>query len=89
MPTMEIPSIPAVRDSTINILVLRAQRELIDRAARLAGRNRSDFMPSRHCRMRRSSACWPRGRLGSARIEVTPSRGLHHACLPRCDRTLP
>lgn len=40
---------PAVRDTTINIRARRAQQELIDRAARLAGRNRSDFMLEAAC----------------------------------------
>ena len=39
----------AVRDTTINIRARRAQQELIDRAARLAGRNRSDFMLDAAC----------------------------------------
>jgi len=39
----------AVRDTTINIRARRAQQELIDRAARLAGRNRSDFMLEAAC----------------------------------------
>jgi uncharacterized protein (DUF1778 family) len=40
---------PAIRDTTINIRARRAQQELIDRAARLAGRNRSDFMLEAAC----------------------------------------
>ncbi|OGA48597.1 MAG: toxin-antitoxin system protein [Betaproteobacteria bacterium RIFCSPLOWO2_12_FULL_62_58] len=40
---------PAVRDTTINIRARRSQQELIDRAARLAGRNRSDFMLEAAC----------------------------------------
>lgn len=39
----------AVRDTTINIRARRAQQELIDRAALLAGRNRSDFMLEAAC----------------------------------------
>src|SRR3972149_4553874 len=53
-PILEVPAMPvvrdaAVRDTTINIRARRAQQELIDRAARLAGRNRSDFMVEAAC----------------------------------------
>ena len=40
---------PAVRDTTINIRARRAQQELIDRGARLAGRSRSEFMLESAC----------------------------------------
>jgi uncharacterized protein (DUF1778 family) len=42
---VQTPSKPAAnRDQAINIRATRSQRDLIDRAAELAGRSRSDFM---------------------------------------------
>lgn len=39
----------AMRDSPINLRALPEQRELIDRAATLLGKNRSDFMLEAAC----------------------------------------
>lgn len=38
-----------MRDAAINLRALPAQRELIDRAANLLGKNRSDFMLDAAC----------------------------------------
>ena len=38
-----------MRDAAINLRALPRQRELIDRAARLLGKNRSDFMLEAAC----------------------------------------
>jgi uncharacterized protein (DUF1778 family) len=38
-----------MRDAAINLRALPEQRELIDRAARLLGKNRSDFMLDAAC----------------------------------------
>jgi uncharacterized protein (DUF1778 family) len=38
-----------MRDAAINLRALPEQRELIDRAARLLGQNRSDFMLEAAC----------------------------------------
>jgi uncharacterized protein (DUF1778 family) len=39
----------AMRDAIINLRALPAQRDLIDRAANLMGKNRSDFMLDAAC----------------------------------------
>lgn len=39
-----------LRDSSINIRVQRQQRDLIDRAVKVLGKNRSDFMLDAACR---------------------------------------
>ncbi|NEX23722.1 DUF1778 domain-containing protein [Thiorhodococcus mannitoliphagus] len=41
---------PAVRDSNINIRAQRRQRDLIDQAATLLGKTRSDFVLETACR---------------------------------------
>ena len=40
----------AIRDVTINLRASRKQRSLIDQAAEVLGRNRSDFMLDASCR---------------------------------------
>lgn len=42
------------RNATINLRALPEQRDLIDRAARIAGKNRSDFMLEAACDNARS-----------------------------------
>lgn len=46
---MPQPAAPA-REATINIRARHRQRELIDRAAEITGRNRSEFMLDAACR---------------------------------------
>ncbi len=41
---------PATRTAPINLRALESQRSLIDRAARVLGKNRSDFMLETACR---------------------------------------
>lgn len=51
MPTSnKIQSTPKTRDININIRAKRTQRELIDHAAELLGKSRSDFMLETACR---------------------------------------
>lgn len=50
MSDLAMPQRAATREATINIRAQRRQRELIDRAAELTGRNRSEFMLEASCR---------------------------------------
>ena len=45
-----VPQQPITRDQSINIRATRRQLDLIDRAARAVGKNRSDFMLETACR---------------------------------------
>jgi uncharacterized protein (DUF1778 family) len=48
-----------MRDAAINLRARPEQRDLIDQAARLLGKNRSDFMLEAACALRCSSISTP------------------------------
>lgn len=50
MPAATLKKVPAGRGVTLNIRAEPRQRDLIDRAARALGKNRSDFMLETACK---------------------------------------
>lgn len=50
MPAATLQGVPAGRGVTLNIRAEPRQRDLIDRAARALGKNRSDFMLETACK---------------------------------------
>ncbi len=54
------------RDVTINLRANQRQRTLIDRAAQVLGKNRSDFMLEAACRSTGGSSCWTSGRTSAS-----------------------